>query len=194
MRRRGVPFPEPLTSGKRSEAGSCPVLRGAAAVPAVSPHPHAFWRACWVGSHNGPLKTWTMADKRCHGRRGRKAEGNRMAYTTESLAQLSDRELDDVIAAMVLHRAPAPGWLQRLKRGAVRRFSRSADGECPAYSSSPAGMGLVIAGMLAKGLTVAVAPGGSVWLGGAGREITYVGGVAMPRAVAIAAVLAVQGQ
>jgi hypothetical protein len=31
-----------------------------------------------------------------------------------------------------------------------------------------------------------------VWFAGAGREIKYVGGVPMPRAVAIASVLAVQ--
>jgi hypothetical protein len=117
-----------------------------------------------------------------------------MAYTAESLAQLSAMELDDVIEELVMDREPEPGLLQRLKRGAVRRFSRSADGEVPAYSSSHAGMGRVIEGMLAKGLTVAVAPGGIVWVAGAGREITYVGGVAMPRAVAIAAVLAVQGE
>jgi hypothetical protein len=115
-----------------------------------------------------------------------------MAYSAESLAQLSDMALDDVIEATVLGKEPEPGLLQRLKRGAVRRLSRRSDGEVPAYSSSHAGMGLVMEGMLAKGFTVAVAPGGVVWVAGAGREIKYVGGVAMPRAVAIAAVLAVQ--
>jgi hypothetical protein len=47
--------------------------------------------------------------------------------------------------------------------------------------------------MLEKGYTVAVAPGGVVWVAGNGKEMKYVGGVAMPRAVVIAAVLAVQG-
>ena len=75
----------------------------------------------------------------------------------------------------------------------MRRLSRNGLGrEFPAYSSSHAGMGLVMEGMLAKGFTVAVAPGGVVWVAGNGREMKYVGGVAMPRAVAIAAVLAVQ--
>jgi hypothetical protein len=120
--------------------------------------------------------------------------GTRMAYTAEMLAALSDMDLDDMIEELVMDREPEPGLLQRIKRGAVRRLSRNGpDGEFPAYSSSHAGMGLVLEGMLAKGFTVAVAPGGVVWVAGAGREIKYVGGVPMPRAVAIAAVLAVQG-
>jgi hypothetical protein len=117
-----------------------------------------------------------------------------MVYSAESLARLSDMELDDVIEEIVMDREPEPGLLQRLKRSAVRRLSRSgSDGGFPAYSSSYAGMGLVMEAMLAKDFTVAVSPGGVVWVAGAGREIKYVGGVAMPRAVAIAAVLAVQG-
>jgi hypothetical protein len=123
---------------------------------------------------------------------GRDAEGNGMAYSAESLALLSDMELDNVIEEMVMDKAPAPGLLQRLKRGAVRRLSRN-DGAFPAYSSSHAGMGLVMEAMLAKDFTVAVAPGGIVWVAGNGKEMKYVGGVTMPRAVAIAAVLAVQG-
>jgi hypothetical protein len=117
-----------------------------------------------------------------------------MAYTAESLAALSDIDLDDVIEDTVIGKPPEPGLLQRLKRGAVRRLSRSSAGEFPAYSSSHAGMGLVMEGMLARGFTVAVAPGGVVWVAGNGKELKYVGGVAMPRAVAIAAVLAVQGE
>jgi hypothetical protein len=117
-----------------------------------------------------------------------------MAYSAESLAQLSDMELNDVIEETVVGKPSAPGLLQRLKRGAVRRFSRhGSDGERPAYSSSHAGMGLVMEAMLAKDFTVAVAPGGVVWVAGNGKELKYVGGIAMPRAVAIAAVLAVQG-
>jgi hypothetical protein len=116
-----------------------------------------------------------------------------MAYSAESLAALSDMELDDVIEAMVMDREPEPGLLQRIKRGAVRRFSRN-DGAFPAYSSSHAGMGLVMEAMLAKDFTVAIAPGGVVWVAGNGRELKYVGGVTMPRSVAIAAVLAVQGE
>jgi hypothetical protein len=115
-----------------------------------------------------------------------------MAYSAESLAALSDMELDGVIEEMVLDREPEPGLLQRIKRGAVRRLSRN-DGEFPAYSSSHAGMGLVLEAMLAKDFTVAVAPGGVVWVAGNGKELKYVGGVTMPRAVAIAAVLAMQG-
>jgi hypothetical protein len=114
-----------------------------------------------------------------------------MAYSAESLAALSDMELDDVIEELVMDREPEPGLLQRIKRGAVRRLSRS-DGEFPAYSSSHAGMGLVLEAMLAKDFTVAVAPGGVVWVAGNGRELKYVGGVTMPRSVAIAAILAVQ--
>jgi hypothetical protein len=53
-------------------------------------------------------------------------------------------------------------------------------------------MGLVLEAMLAKDFTVAVAPGGVVWVAGNGRELKYVGGVTMPRSVAIAAILAVQ--
>jgi hypothetical protein len=123
---------------------------------------------------------------------GGNREGNAMGYRAEMLAALSDAALDDVIEEMVIGRQPGPGLLQRLKKGAVRRFSRN-DGAFPAYSSSHAGMGLVMEAMLAKGFTVAVAPGGVVWVAGNGKELKYVGGVAMPRAVAIAAVLAVQG-
>jgi hypothetical protein len=54
-------------------------------------------------------------------------------------------------------------------------------------------MGLVFAALVEKGLTVALAPGGVVWVAGNGKEMKYVGGVTMPRAVAIAAVLAMQG-
>jgi hypothetical protein len=115
-----------------------------------------------------------------------------MAHSAESLAALSDMELDDVVDELVMERGPEPGLLQRIKRGAVRRLNRN-DGEFPAYSSSHAGVGLVMEAMLAKDFTVAVAPGGVVWVAGNGREMKYVGGVAMPRAVAIAAVLAVQG-
>ena len=115
-----------------------------------------------------------------------------MGYSAEMLAALSDADLDDVIEEMVIGRQPEPGLLQRLRKGAVRRLSRN-DAEFPAYSSSHAGMGLVMEAMLAKGFTVAVAPGGVVWVAGNGKELKYVGGVATPRAVAISAVLAVQG-
>jgi hypothetical protein len=119
-----------------------------------------------------------------------------MAYSAESLAQLSDMELDDMIEETVIGKQPEPGLLPRLRRRAARRYAKIVGNgaEQPSYSSSLFGMGLVIEGMLAKGFTVAVAPGGVVWIAGNGREIKYVGGVAMPRAVAIAAVLAVQGE
>jgi hypothetical protein len=122
-----------------------------------------------------------------------------MTYTAESLAQLSDGQLDNVIAALVMGQPPAPGLLHRLKRSAVRRYAQfrghGSTSEVPGYSRHSAGMGLVIEQMLARGFTVAVAPGGVVWVAGAGREIKYVGGgsLAMPRTVAIGAVLAVQG-
>jgi hypothetical protein len=105
-------------------------------------------------------------------------------------------DLDDVVEEMVLGGQPEPGLLQRIRRGAVRRLSRNGlDGEFPAYSSSPAGMGVVLEAMLAKEFTVAVAPGGIVWVAGNGKELKYVGGaIALSRAVAIAAVLAVQGK
>ena len=53
-----------------------------------------------------------------------------MAYTAEMLAALSDMDLDDMIEELVMDREPEPGLLQRIKRGAVRRFSRN-DGEFP---------------------------------------------------------------
>jgi hypothetical protein len=115
-----------------------------------------------------------------------------MAYTAESLAALADVDLNDVVDDLVMDREPEPGLLQRIKRGAVRRLSRN-DEEFPAYSTSLFGMGLIMEAMLAKDFTVAVAPGGVVWVAGNGKELKYVGGVTMPRAVAIAAVLAVQG-
>jgi hypothetical protein len=122
-------------------------------------------------------------------------EDNRMAYTAEMLAALSDMDLDDVIEAMVMDKEPEAGWLPWLRRRAARRYAQMVGNgaEQPAYSSSLFGMGRVMESMLDRGYTVAVAPGGVVWVAGNGREIKYVGGVAMARAVAIAAVLAVQG-
>jgi hypothetical protein len=111
-----------------------------------------------------------------------------MAYTAESLAALSDMDLDDVIEVMVMDREPEPGLLPWLRRTAARRFGQAE----PEYTSY-AGVGLVMDKLLEKGFTVAVAPGGVVWVAGNGKEMKYVGGVVMPRAVAIAAVLAVQG-
>jgi hypothetical protein len=122
-------------------------------------------------------------------------EDNRMAYTAETLAALSDMDLDDVIEEMVMDKEPEAGWLPWLRRRAARRYAQMVwnGAEQPAYSSSLFGMGRVMESMLDRGYTVAVAPGGVVWVAGNGREIKYVGGVAMARAVAIAAVLAVQG-
>jgi hypothetical protein len=119
-----------------------------------------------------------------------------MAYTAESLAQLSDAALDDVIEELVMGRQPKLGLLSRLRRRAARRYAQIVGNgaEQPAYSSSLFGMGRVMESMLDRGYTVAVAPGGIAWVAGNGREIKYVGGVAMARAVAIAAVLAVQGR
>jgi len=118
-----------------------------------------------------------------------------MAYTAEMLAALSDVDLDEVIEELVMHRQPAVGLLPRLRRIAARRYAQiiGNGAEQPAYSSSLFGMGRIMESMLDRGYTVAVAPGGVVWVAGNGREIKYVGGVAMARAVAIAAVLTVQG-
>ena len=124
-----------------------------------------------------------------------------MAYTAEMLAALSDMDLDNVIEDVVMDKETEPGLLQRIKRSALRQYVQLrgnggvSEGLHPAYSSSHAGVGLIVEKMLAKGFTVAVAPGGVVWVAGAGREIKYVGGgsLAMARTVAIAAVLAVQG-
>ncbi len=125
--------------------------------------------------------------------------GTRMAYTAESLAALSDIELDDVVDELVMGKQPEPRLLQRIKRSAMRQYmqlrgSGAESADFPAYSSSHAGMGLVIDTMLDRGFTMAVAPGGVVWVAGAGREIKYVSGgsLATSRAVAIAATLAVQ--
>jgi hypothetical protein len=119
-----------------------------------------------------------------------------MAYTAEMLAALSDVDLDAVVEALVMDREPEPRLLPRLRRRAVRRYAQIVGNgaEQLAYSSSLFGMGRVMESMLDKGYTVAVAPGGVVWVAGNGKELKYVGGVAMPRAVAIAAVLAVQGE
>jgi hypothetical protein len=119
-----------------------------------------------------------------------------MAYTAEMLAALSDLDLDDVVEEMVIGGQPEPGLLHRIKRRAVRRYSQIVGNgaEQPSYSSSLFGMGRVMESMLDRGYTVAVAPGGVVWVAGAGRELKYVGGaIALSRTVAIAAVLAVQG-
>jgi hypothetical protein len=119
-----------------------------------------------------------------------------MAYTAEMLAALSDMDLDAVVEAMVMDREPEPRLLPRLRRRTVRRYAQIVGNgaEQLAYSSSLFGMGRVMESMVDKGYTVAVAPGGVVWVAGNGKELKYVGGIAMPRAVAIAAVLAIQGE
>jgi hypothetical protein len=117
-----------------------------------------------------------------------------MAYTAEMLAALSDMDLDDVIEEIVMHREPEAGVLPRLRRRVARWYAQIVGNgaEQPGYSSSLFGMGRIMESMLDRGYTVAVAPGGVVWVAGNGREIKYVGGITMARAVAIAAVLAVQ--
>jgi hypothetical protein len=113
-----------------------------------------------------------------------------MAYTAEMLAALSDFDLDDLVEEMILGKEPEPGLFPRIRRGWIWRAT-----EGKTHSNSDAGAGRIMAAMLEKGYTVAVAPGGVVWVAGNGREVKYVGGgsLAMARAVAIAAVLAVQG-
>lgn len=117
-----------------------------------------------------------------------------MAYSAEMLAALSDTDLDDVIEELVMHRQPEVGLLPWLRRNVARRYAQVVGNGAgqSGYSSSLLGMGRIMESMLDRGYTVAVAPGGVVWIAGNGREIKYVGGIAMARAVAIAAVLAVQ--
>jgi hypothetical protein len=117
-----------------------------------------------------------------------------MAYSAEVLAALSDIDLDDLVEELVMDREPESGLLDRLRRAAGRHYAQITGVEALSYSGSHTGMGLVMEAMLAKDFTVAVAPGGIVWVAGNGKEMKYVGGVPMPRAVAIAAVLAVQGE
>jgi len=117
-----------------------------------------------------------------------------MAYTAEMLAALSDMDLDDVIEEIVMHREPEAGVLPWLRRRVARWYAQIVGNgaEQPGYSGSLFGMGRIMESMLDRGYTVAVAPGGVVWVAGNGREIKYVGGITTARAVAIAAVLAVQ--
>jgi phosphoserine phosphatase len=112
-----------------------------------------------------------------------------MGYTAEMLAALSDRDLDDVVAETIFGTEPEDGLLSGLGRSLAGRSPEDAG------PTTPAGMARVLAAMLEEGFTVAVAPGGVVWVVGHGRELKYVGGgIALSRAVAIAAVLAVQGE
>jgi hypothetical protein len=110
-----------------------------------------------------------------------------MGYTAEMLASLSDGDLDDVVEEMILGRDPDPGLLAWLGKSLAWRAPEDLG------ATTPAGMVRIMEAMLDSGFTIAVAPGGVVWVVGAGRELKYVGGaIALPRAVAIAAVLAVQ--
>jgi hypothetical protein len=110
-----------------------------------------------------------------------------MGYTAEMLASLSDTDLDDVVEEVILGKEPEPGLLAWLGKSMAWK---APDDLGP---TTLAGMGRVMEAMLERGFTLAVAPGGVVWVAGAGREMKYVGGaIALSRAVAIAAVLAVQ--
>jgi hypothetical protein len=110
-----------------------------------------------------------------------------MGYTAEMLASLSDTDLDGIVEELILGREPEPGLLPRLAKGWLWN---APEGGGP---TTLAGMGRVMEAMLERGFTLAVAPGGVVWVAGAGREMKYVGGaIALSRAVAIASVLAVQ--
>jgi hypothetical protein len=115
--------------------------------------------------------------------------GDRMAYTAEALAALSDVDLDDVVEEIILGTEPEPGLLSWLGRSMAWKSPEDLG------PTTQAGLGRVMEAMIEKGFTVAVAPGGVVWVVGHGRELKYVGGaIALSRAVAIAAVLAVQGE
>jgi hypothetical protein len=104
------------------------------------------------------------------------------------LVSLSDGDLDDVVEEMMLGSDPEPGLLTWLGKGLAWQAPEDLG------PTTPAGMIRVMETTLDSGFTTAVAPGGVVWIVGAGRELKYVGGaIALPRAVAIAAVLAVQG-
>jgi hypothetical protein len=110
-----------------------------------------------------------------------------MGYTAEMLASLSDADLGDVVKALILGRDPEPGWLPWLGKSLTWKAPEDLG------PTTQPGMGRLMEAMLDKGFTIAVAPGGGVWVAGAGRELQYVGGaIALPRAVAITAVLAVQ--
>jgi phosphoserine phosphatase len=110
-----------------------------------------------------------------------------MGYTAEMLASLSDTDLDDVVEELILGRDPEPGLLSWVGKSLAWKAPEDLG------PTTRAGMGRLLEAMLDKGFTMAVAPGGVVWVAGAGRELKYVGGaIALSRAVAIAAVLAVQ--
>ena len=120
---------------------------------------------------------------------GGKRGDNPMAYTAESLAALSDMDLDDMIEELVMDRESGQGFLQRIKRGAARARTGSFR-PTAAVMQGWASSWRVCWPRALRWLSRPVA-----WCGWPepGREIKHVGGVAMPRAVAIAAVLAVQG-
>jgi hypothetical protein len=110
-----------------------------------------------------------------------------MGYTAEMLASLSDTDLDDVVEELILGRKPEPGLLAWVGKSLAWKAPEDLG------PTTQAGLGRLLEAMLDKGFTVAVAPGGVVWVAGAGRELKYVGGaIALSRAVAIASVLAVQ--
>ncbi len=112
-----------------------------------------------------------------------------MGYTAEMLASLSDTDLDGVVEDMILGKEPEPGLLTWLGKSMTWKAPEDLG------PTTQAGLGRLMEAMLERGFTLAVAPGGVVWVAGAGRELKYVGGaIALSRAVAIAAVLAVQGE
>jgi hypothetical protein len=112
-----------------------------------------------------------------------------MGYTAEMLASLSDTDLDDVVEDMIFGKESEPGLLAWLGKSMTRKATEALG------PSTLEGMGRLLEAMLEKDFTMGVAPGGVVWVAGNGKELKYVGGaIALSRAVAIAAVLATQGE
>src|SRR5688572_16367769 len=79
-----------------------------------------------------PLKMCTMCDNRGYRWRGPNAEGDGMGYTAETLASLSDGDLDDVVEEMILGRDPEPGLLAWLGKSLAWRSPEDLGPTTPA--------------------------------------------------------------
>jgi hypothetical protein len=126
-------------------------------------------------------------------------------YTAESLEKRTPEALDDIVEKLVFRVRPKPGLVARIHESWKRLIMQQHRGGCaphlfwqevPPYSQSFEGMGLILDQMVGRGYRSVILPGDTVrFISQEGKRTAYAlpgWRWDLPKAVAIAAVLAVQ--